>query len=147
MVNESTKSTRAAKKTKSDLKNQQSEGSQNETTYERLLRKVQENKKPAEKNKAKIHMNAKKTEGKSVTDLPTEKFVFQEQENIIELEVSKGVQRQEFPSPSEDEEDSDPEDGELSEDEAVHNNSNVDQMQLLSTVRSQSPSPGAAEMR
>ena len=71
-------------------------------------------------------MNAKKTEGKAVTDLPTEKFVFQEQENIIELEVSKGVQRQEFPSPSEDEEDSDPEDGELPEGKAVNNNSNVD---------------------
>ena len=82
---------------------------------------------------------------KAVKD--TETFQFQEEDNIMELEVSKVTERAEFPTPSKDEEESeesDMEDGELL-DSLINNNATIAQEDARLLSASRSPSAAHAE--
>ena len=77
-----------------------------ESAYERLLRKVNENKRKAtEELEQELNISAKKTKQRSDKETvpPAERVTFSEDDNYVGMEVSQTVERQEFPSPSEDE--------------------------------------------
>ena len=126
------KRTRSSKQ--NDISAETNNSAKTEKAYERLLRKVNENKRRAtdEVNKELELVQAKKpkaTRSAKVDDsIPTEHFWFQEDDNFIEMEVLKTVQGREFPSPSDeesqDEVDSDTEEGKLIE--ATNNNRSCD---------------------
>ena len=82
---------------------------QEESAYERLLKKVQDNRARRGETSAFKDADKGRKMGRSVQ--ATEKVVFQEDENVVELEVSKVTERMEFPTPSEDEEDMNNSDG------------------------------------
>ena len=74
-----------------------------------------------------------------VNEPKTEKFTFQEEDNIMVLEVSKTTQREEFPSPSKEEDGSEsdePEEGKLME-SSINNNATLctSNVQLSSATR------------
>ena len=101
-----------------------------EDASDRLVRKVKEKRLKAGKSDKIENTPRKRLHSKS--PVQTDTFEFQGEDNIMEIEVSKVVQQQEFPSPSEDEEDSDPEDGELLD----NTNVNSTGTQLLGASRS-----------
>ena len=85
---------------------------QQDTAYEKLLRKVEENKrKRAANEKGNVSAGSKRQRDANETEI----VQFQEEDNIMELEVSKITERAEFPTPSEDEEDEEQEDSDVPE--------------------------------
>ena len=93
-----------AKRTRSSKQNEKlaetDNSAETETAYEWLLRKVNENKRKAtdEINKELELAQVKKAKSSKVKDsIPTECFGFQDDDNYIEMEVSKTIQRREFP--------------------------------------------------
>ena len=90
-------------------KNNTENDKETETAYKRLLRKVNENKRKAEMGKVDAAVvTAKKprtgkTKNVAAANLQIEKHSFVEDDNFVEMEVSKDLEREEFPTPSEDE--------------------------------------------
>ena len=109
-----------------------------ETAYERLLCKVNENKRKAAQEVAEeIELGSSKRNRTDAANMGTnstnsiEKVSFNEDDNYVVIEVSQSMERQEFPSEDEGGEDMESEvdeieDGEVTEPESSNNNASLE---------------------
>ena len=133
-----------AKTEQKTTKKQTDLSSQEETAYERLLKKVNQKRASDQTNSGAGQAKRIKQQqavAANVDDQSIEMVQFQEEGNFMEMAVSKSVQRKEFPSPSDGEEESasETEEGEVI-DESQNNNATIEQsgeQPLLGVVGSQ----------